>query len=82
MFLRVPRVSGGYEPFPVFLDSVDSDFAFSLYELDWDVFGVHIEGAMHRLPVLETTGTVCAALCSCLMARVSYTAETRSICIM
>ena len=46
----------------MFLDNVDSDFAFSLYELDWDVFGVHIEGAMHRLPVLETTGTVCPAL--------------------
>ena len=38
------------------------NFAFSLFELDWDVFSVHIEGAINRVPVIETTGiksTVC-----------------------
>ena len=38
------------------------DAVFSLYELDWDVFGVHIAGAINRCPVLEPTGiksTVC-----------------------
>lgn len=37
-------------------------FAFSLYELDWDVFGVHIDGAVKRCPILAQTGiksTVC-----------------------
>lgn len=37
-------------------------FAFGLFDLDWDVFGQHIEGAIHRVPVLEKTGiksTVC-----------------------
>ena len=41
---------------------VAKDFAFSLYELDWDVFGVHIEGAVNRVPCLEKIGiksTVC-----------------------
>lgn len=35
---------------------------FSLYELDWDVFGVHIDSAVNRCPTLGTTGirsTVC-----------------------
>lgn len=37
-------------------------FAFSLFDLDWDVFMQHIEGAINRVPVLEQTGiksTVC-----------------------
>ena len=41
---------------------VEKDFAFGLYELDWDVFGVHIEGACNRVPCLEKIGiksTVC-----------------------
>ncbi|XP_074650089.1 sarcosine dehydrogenase, mitochondrial-like [Tubulanus polymorphus] len=53
---------GGYEPNPIFWEQVDKDFAFSLFELDWDVFGVHIEGAINRVPVIEQTGvksTVC-----------------------
>ena len=53
--------SGGYEPFPIFIDNLDKDFAFSLYELDWDVFGVHIEGAMHRLPILQEIGVFCTS---------------------
>ena len=38
------------------------DFAFSLFDLDWDVFSVHIEGAVNRVPAIEETGvksTVC-----------------------
>ncbi|KAK3866803.1 hypothetical protein Pcinc_027685 [Petrolisthes cinctipes] len=53
---------GGYEANPIFLDRLDRDFAFGLYELDWDVFSAHISGAVNRVPVLEHTGiksTVC-----------------------
>ncbi|KAH9361663.1 hypothetical protein HPB48_005184 [Haemaphysalis longicornis] len=53
---------GGYEPNPVFVDKLPKDFAFGLYDLDWDVFGMHIESGIHRVPVLEQTGiksTVC-----------------------
>jgi sarcosine dehydrogenase len=53
---------GGYEPNPIFWDDVKKDFAFSLFDLDWDVFGVSINGAVNRVPVLEKVGiksTVC-----------------------
>ncbi|XP_023228229.1 sarcosine dehydrogenase, mitochondrial-like [Centruroides sculpturatus] len=53
---------GGYEPNPIFIDQIEKDFAFGLYELDWDVFGTHIESAIHRIPALENVGiksTVC-----------------------
>lgn len=53
---------GGYENNPIFLERLDRDFAFGLYELDWDAFSAHISGAVNRVPVLKTTGiksTVC-----------------------
>ncbi|GIY67017.1 sarcosine dehydrogenase, mitochondrial [Caerostris darwini] len=53
---------GGYESNPIFWDKVEKNFAFGLFELDWDVFGTHLEKSMHRLPALEKTGiksTVC-----------------------
>ncbi|XP_032905303.1 sarcosine dehydrogenase, mitochondrial [Amblyraja radiata] len=53
---------GGYEPNPNFWEEVQDKFAFSLFDLDWDVFTQLIEGAINRIPVLETTGvksTVC-----------------------
>ncbi|XP_022101049.1 sarcosine dehydrogenase, mitochondrial-like [Acanthaster planci] len=53
---------GGYEPNPIFWKQVKNDFAFSLFELDWDVFGFNIDGCVNRIPALETTGiksTVC-----------------------
>uniref|UniRef100_A0A8C9VKN1 Sarcosine dehydrogenase, mitochondrial n=1 Tax=Scleropages formosus TaxID=113540 RepID=A0A8C9VKN1_SCLFO len=53
---------GGYEPNPIFWDEVSDKFAFSLFDLDWDVFMQHIEGAVNRVPALERTGiksTVC-----------------------
>lgn len=37
-------------------------FSFGLFDLDWEVFTQHIEGAINRVPVLEKTGvksTVC-----------------------
>ena len=45
-----------------FNSQVSDKFAFSLFDLDWDVFMAHIEGAVNRVPVLEQTGiksTVC-----------------------
>lgn len=53
---------GGYEPNPIFWEDVKNDFAFSLFELDWDVFSQHVEGAVNRVPVIGNTGvksTVC-----------------------
>ncbi|XP_077005171.1 sarcosine dehydrogenase, mitochondrial isoform X1 [Tamandua tetradactyla] len=53
---------GGYECNPIFWDEVSDKFAFGLFDLDWDVFTQHIEGAINRVPVLEKTGvksTVC-----------------------
>ncbi|XP_025117844.1 sarcosine dehydrogenase, mitochondrial isoform X3 [Bubalus bubalis] len=53
---------GGYETNPIFWEEVSDEFAFGLFDLDWDVFTQHIEGAINRVPVLEKTGiksTVC-----------------------
>uniref|UniRef100_A0ABM5F5X8 L-amino-acid oxidase n=1 Tax=Pogona vitticeps TaxID=103695 RepID=A0ABM5F5X8_9SAUR len=53
---------GGYESNPIFWEEVSDKFAFGLFDLDWDVFTQHIEGAIGRVPVLERTGiksTVC-----------------------
>lgn len=44
------------------ISQVSDKFAFSLFDLDWDVFMQHIEGAVSRVPALEQTGiksTVC-----------------------
>jgi sarcosine dehydrogenase len=41
---------------------VSKDFAFGLFDLDWDVFSAHVDGAVHRVPVIGETGvksTVC-----------------------
>lgn len=49
-------------PAPPTPAKVSDKFAFGLFDLDWDVFAQHIEGAVHRVPVLEKTGvksTVC-----------------------
>ena len=45
-----------------FFLKIPNDFAFSLYDLDWDVFTFNIEGAINRVPAIEKTGvksTVC-----------------------
>ena len=47
---------------PIFWDNPQDDFAFSLFDLDWDVFEAHIKGSVHRVPVIGETGiksTVC-----------------------
>lgn len=52
---------GGYEKNPLFWEP-EPNFAFSLFELDWDVFSVHIEGACQLVPAVENAGiksTVC-----------------------
>lgn len=53
---------GGYETNPIFCEQVSDKFAFGLFDLDWDVFAQHIDGAVRRVPALEKTGiksTVC-----------------------
>ncbi|KAK2582795.1 hypothetical protein KPH14_005056 [Odynerus spinipes] len=53
---------GGYEKNPIVLQSAPKDFAFSLYELDWNVFNIHMESMIRLIPKLSTTGirtTVC-----------------------
>ncbi|XP_018084950.1 sarcosine dehydrogenase, mitochondrial isoform X2 [Xenopus laevis] len=53
---------GGYESNPIFWEKVSDKFAFGLFDLDWDVFIQHIQGAINRVPALEKTGiksTVC-----------------------
>ncbi|OXA46595.1 Sarcosine dehydrogenase, mitochondrial [Folsomia candida] len=53
---------GGYEPDPIILDKVENDFSFGLYDLDWDVFGKHIDLASTRIPKLKDVGiksTIC-----------------------
>ncbi|XP_043913990.1 sarcosine dehydrogenase, mitochondrial [Protopterus annectens] len=53
---------GGYESNPVFWEEVSNTFAFGLFDLNWDIFMQHIDGAVNRVPVLEKTGiksTVC-----------------------
>lgn len=51
-------VFGGYEPDPVpwTLGDVPHDFAFQLFEDDWDHFEQHIAQALPRVPALEKTG--------------------------
>ncbi|RHY63960.1 hypothetical protein DYB30_011473 [Aphanomyces astaci] len=44
------------------LQVTNPNFAFSLFELNWDVFSPHIDGAVNRIPILGSTGvrsTVC-----------------------
>eukprot|EP00040_Diaphanoeca_grandis_P010475 m.53618 g.53618 ORF g.53618 m.53618 type:complete len:908 (+) comp21791_c0_seq2:183-2906(+) len=53
---------GGYETNPEFLAPLDIDFAFGLYNLDWDTFEQNFEGHIKRCPSIADTGitsTVC-----------------------
>eukprot|EP00928_Gymnodinium_smaydae_P078300 TRINITY_DN6213_c0_g3_i3.p1 TRINITY_DN6213_c0_g3~~TRINITY_DN6213_c0_g3_i3.p1 ORF type:complete len:952 (+),score=137.14 TRINITY_DN6213_c0_g3_i3:102-2858(+) len=53
---------GGYEQNPEFWPDVDPEFAFGLFELDYDTFGQNLEGHIQRCPIIEETGiksTVC-----------------------
>ena len=47
---------------PEFWPDVDPQFAFGLFELDYDTFGQNLAGHMQRCPIIEETGiksTVC-----------------------
>ncbi|XP_067632907.1 sarcosine dehydrogenase, mitochondrial isoform X2 [Eurosta solidaginis] len=53
---------GGYEPNPVLLENVAHDFHFSLYDLDWSVFDVHLNGSIKLCPSYGNYGvksTIC-----------------------
>ncbi|XP_048481965.1 sarcosine dehydrogenase, mitochondrial [Plutella xylostella] len=53
---------GGYEPNPIMLDQVSDSQQFHLYDLDWDVFGMHSTNAAILCPALAKVGvksTVC-----------------------
>mmetsp|Transcript_58774 Transcript_58774/g.120227 ORF Transcript_58774/g.120227 Transcript_58774/m.120227 type:complete len:913 (+) Transcript_58774:43-2781(+) len=53
---------GGYEQNPNFWDEVDPHFHFGLFELDWDAFACHIDGAINRMGAIAETEikhTVC-----------------------
>ena len=43
---------GGYEQNPEFWPDVDPQFAFGLFELDYDTFGQNLAGHMQRCPVI------------------------------
>ncbi|KAK4886911.1 hypothetical protein RN001_003182 [Aquatica leii] len=47
---------GGYENNPEIIKEVEKDFAFGLYELDYNVFGVHLEKARDLTPILNNIG--------------------------
>lgn len=51
-------VMGGYEPNPIpwTLDDVPADFAFRLFDDDWDHFEQHMDQAIARIPALATAG--------------------------
>lgn len=53
---------GGYEKNPIILDRVENDSSFSLYDLDWETFDSHVDGAVELLPAFGSVGiksTVC-----------------------
>lgn len=53
---------GGYEGNPIFLDQVEKDFNFGLYELDWKTFEEHLKGGQELCPTLGEAGvktTIC-----------------------
>ncbi|XP_072936264.1 sarcosine dehydrogenase, mitochondrial [Epargyreus clarus] len=53
---------GGYEDNPIILDQVSDSQQFHLYDLDWDVFNVHMNSAASLCPKLGKIGiksTVC-----------------------
>ncbi|KAL8174606.1 UNVERIFIED_CONTAM: hypothetical protein K2H54_049879 [Gekko kuhli] len=66
---------GGYESNPIFWEEVAGDFAFGLFDLDWDVFTQHIEGAVNRVPVLERTG-IKSTVCGPVDGLVPFTADS------
>ncbi|XP_037027162.1 sarcosine dehydrogenase, mitochondrial-like [Bradysia coprophila] len=50
---------GGYEKNPIILDHVENDSSFSLYDLDWETFDSHVDGAIELLPAFGSVGIKC-----------------------
>ncbi|CAB3237045.1 unnamed protein product [Arctia plantaginis] len=53
---------GGYESNPHMLDQVPDNLQFHMYDLDWDIFGIHMSSAASLCPKLDKIGiksTVC-----------------------
>ncbi|CAK1548346.1 unnamed protein product [Leptosia nina] len=53
---------GGYESNPLILDQLPDNLQFHLYDLNWDIFNVHMESAASLCPKLADVGiksTVC-----------------------
>ncbi|KAG4075763.1 hypothetical protein HA402_003589 [Bradysia odoriphaga] len=50
---------GGYEKNPIILDRVENDSSFSLYDLDWETFDSHVDGAIELLPAFGSVGIKC-----------------------
>lgn len=50
---------GGYEKNAIILDHVDRESRFSLYDLDWNTFDAHVEGAVELLPAFASVGIKC-----------------------
>lgn len=50
---------GGYEKNPIILDRVANDSSFSLYDLDWATFDMHVDTAIQLLPALASVGIKC-----------------------
>lgn len=48
---------GGYEPNPVIISHKIKDLApFTLFDLNWDVFGINVENAAKLMPIIGKTG--------------------------
>ncbi|XP_047514356.1 sarcosine dehydrogenase, mitochondrial [Pieris napi] len=53
---------GGYESNPLIMDQLPDNLQFHLYDLNWDIFNVHMQSAASLCPKLATIGiksTVC-----------------------
>jgi sarcosine dehydrogenase len=53
---------GGYEKNPIIWDKIEENFAFSLFDLNYDVFEENFKGHIKRVPVIGSTGiksTIC-----------------------
>ncbi|XP_045507727.1 sarcosine dehydrogenase, mitochondrial [Colias croceus] len=65
LYIRIQGEScqiGGYEHNPLILDQLPDNLQFHLYDLNWDIFNVHMESAASLCPKLANIGiksTVC-----------------------
>ena len=55
-------ILGGFEGNPTFLDKVEDDFNFGLFDLDWDIFQPYLDAHHRLMPLLKHKGiktTIC-----------------------